>query len=222
MLRTTRIPRKRKRQIKNKPKSGIHCTLSSLTELGSLDSSDSSPLLIKSRSECYRFTPPSESSCDTPPHLIESRSESSCDTPPLMESRSESSCDTPPPLTELRSETYSNTSTPLVKLRSETSSVTPLPLMELRTEISCHTPSPLIELRSESSSETPLLLSKNQQNSIKPQQNLKKFSECSPSQQFYRLKKVWLYFQNYLTIYFDKEYSRIICLIVWICYQMFF
>ena len=86
-----------------------------------------------------------------------------------MESRSIRSWNTPPPQMEKRSETFSNGSPPLV---------------ELRTKIYY---------------DTPLLLSRNQPKSLTPQQNVKKFSECSSTQKFYRLKKGIIVFSNIFT-----------------------
>ena len=131
MLKTTRVPRKRKRRTGIKLNSG---TPSPPIESGSLDYSLNFPPLTESGN-----------SCDTTPPL-------------LMESRRNSSWETPPPLVEKRSEKFSDSSPPLV---------------ELRTKISC---------------DTPLLLSR--KSSQTPQQNVKKFSECSSTQKFYRLKKV--------------------------------
>ena len=159
MLKTTQVPRKRKRRTGIKLNSG---TPSPPIESGSLDYSLNFPPLTESGNSCGTPSPPIESgsldySLNFPP-LTESGN--SCDTTPplLMESRRNSSWETPPPLVEKRSEKFSDSSPPLV---------------ELRTKISC---------------DTPLLLSR--KSSQTPQQNVKKFSECSSTQKFYRLKKV--------------------------------
>ena len=152
MLKTTRVPRKRKRRTGIKLNSG---TPSPPIESGSLNYSLNFPPLTESGN-----------SCDTPPLLMESRSNSSCDAPPnLMESQSNSSCDTPPLLMESRSN--SSCDTPLQ--------------MESRSNSSCDTPPLLMESRSNINQP---------KSSLTPQQNVKKFSECSSTQKFYRLKKV--------------------------------
>ena len=203
MLKTTRVPRKRKRRTGIKLNSGTpsppiesesldySLNFPPLTESG--NSCDTPHLLMESRSNSSCDTPPllmesrSNSSCDTPPNLMESRSNSSCDSPPLlMESRSNSSCDTPLQM-ESRSNSSCYTAPLLMESRSNSSWDTPPPLMEKRSETFSGGSPPLVELRTKISCDTLLLLSRNQpKSSLTPQQNVKKFSECSSTQKFYR------------------------------------